>query len=153
MKTKHLLTMAALTVGFAACTQEEIIENVANNPLDRAALDMTIEAPGASADSRLVYDAGSFGGKWEAGDKFSAFMVDGTTQGTVENKLSTNYIYSQGEDGSYSTTSQMVEGEYWFFAPAKEDKLDRKLISFELSTNQPADYYMSEGSQVYFSPV
>ena len=153
MKTKHLLTMAALTLGFAACNQEELVENVAVNPLDRAALDMTVEFPGASVESRMVYDEASFGWKWEAGDKFSAFMVDGAEQWKVADNLATNYIYSQGEDGSYSTTSQMVEGQYWFFAPAKENKLDRKLISYELSTNQPADYYKSEASQVYFSPI
>ena len=153
MRTKHLLTMAAMTLGFAACTQEEIIDNVASNPMERPALDMTIEFPGASVDSRLVYDAAAFGWKWEAGDKFSAFMTDGATAWTVDDDLATNYIYSQGADGSYSTTSQMVEGMYWFFAPAKEEKLDRKLVSFNLSTNQTADYYKSEASQVYFSPV
>lgn len=154
MKTKHLLTMAAMTLGFAACTQEEIIENVASNPMDRATLEnLTIDFSDNSVDSRLVYDDASFGWKWEAGDKFSAFMTDGASQWIVANDLATNYIYSQGEDGSYSTTSQMVEGMYWFFAPAKENKLDRNLISYELSTNQPAGYYKTEASQVYFSSI
>lgn len=153
MKTKFLLAAIALPLAFTACTSEDVIEQAGGqtNIENRALLGDVTFVEGV--DSRLAYD-GEWA--WEDGDKFSAHLIDAATAWSASDVLATNYIYSK--DGEkYSTTSRMVEGLYWFYAPAKEDKLDRKMMSFELPIEQTMDVENPnatiEAQEVFFSPV
>lgn len=154
MKTKFLLAAIALPLAFTACTSEDVIEQVGGQTnIENRALLGDVTFVGEGVDSRLSYE-GAWA--WEDGDKFSAHMIDAAKQWTAGDDLATNYIYSK--DGEkYSTTSRMVEGLYWFYAPAKEDKVDRKLMSFELPIEQTMDVEDPEATieaqEVFFSPV
>lgn len=127
MRIKHILTAMVLPTLFAACTADEFTENGANvNLADRVTLNpITITVEGEGADTRFAWDEEAAGGignwTWENTDAFSAFLVnDGTGKPeswTPADYLLTNYIYTSQDGASYTTTSAMVEGLYWFYAP------------------------------------
>jgi len=159
MKTKFLLAAIALPLAFTACTDDVLVE-AGNGQLanieSRATLgDVTFVAGGV--DSRVTTD-GKGKWEWENTDKFSAHLIDAAkfTVAATDTALYTNYIYSKTAEG-YTTTSQMVEGMYWFYAPANEDKNDREMIKFALPAEQTMDVedpdaHIVENS-VFFSPV
>lgn len=155
MKTKHIFTAMLLPALFAACTADEFTENNSSmNVADRALLaPFTITVGQDDADTRFAWsDEGVGNWKWENGDAFSAFLVD--QNWTVSDNLYTNYIYKSNDGGAtYETTSQMVEGIYWFYAPAAEDKNTRDLIPFELATSQDEEYYKSDAGKAFFTAL
>lgn len=155
MKTKHIFTAMLLPALFAACTADEFTENNSSmNVADRALLaPFTITVGQDDADTRFAWsDEGVGNWKWENEDAFSAFLVD--YDGTPQDKLFTNYIYKSNDGGAtYETTSQMVEGIYWFYAPAAEDKNTRDLIPFELATSQDEEYYKSDAGKAFFTAL
>lgn len=151
MRTKQILTTMVLPALFAACTADDFVDNNNVNIEGRALLNPITFHVGAPVDTRFAWDETN-NGKWiyQNTDAFSAFLVDGTLN-TPEDNLLTNYIYKSKDGKGFTTTSQMVEGLYWFYAPAPEDKNTRDLISFKLQTAQDADYYKSEEAQVFFT--
>lgn len=155
MKTKHIFTAMLLPALFAACTADEFTENNSSmNVADRALLaPFTITVGQDDADTRFAWsDEGVGNWKWENEDAFSAFLVDQSW--TVSDNLYTNYIYKSNDGGAtYETTSQMVEGIYWFYAPAAEDKNTRDLIPFELATSQDEEYYKSDAGKAFFTAL
>ncbi len=162
MRTKHILTAMVLPALFAACTADEFTENGSNvNLADRSLLAPITFTVGNGADTRFAWDDEAAGGvgnwTWESTDAFSAFLVDngGSDPDAWEptNNLYTNYIYKSTDGSKYETTSQMVEGIYWFYAPAREgDNADsRALMSFALATSQDAEYYKSDAGKVFFT--
>lgn len=155
MKTKHIFTAMLLPALFAACTADEFTENNSSmNVADRALLaPFTITVGQDDADTRFAWsDEGVGNWKWENEDAFSAFLVD--QNWTVSDNLYTNYIYKSNDGGAtYETTSQMVEGIYWFYAPAAEDKNTRDLIPFELATSQDEEYYKSDAGKAFFTAL
>lgn len=151
MRTKQILTTMVLPALFAACTADDFVENNNVNIEGRALLNPITFNVGAPVDTRFTWNEAGFGNwTYENTDAFSAFLVDGTLD-TPANKLLTNYIYKSKDGKGFTTTSQMVEGIYWFYAPAPEDKNTRDLIPFKLKTAQDADYYKSEEAQVFFT--
>lgn len=153
MKTRHILTAMVLPAFLAACTADDLVENNSVNLGDRAELAPIAFTVGSDADTRFVFDETGYGNwKWEAAkDAFSAFLVE--SNGTPENKLYTNYIYKSTDGSKYETTSTMVEGIYWFYAPAAESKNTRDLLPFKLKTSQSADYYKSDDAKVFFTAL
>lgn len=155
MRTKHILTAMVLPALFAACTADEIDENSDFKLGNRALLSPVTFTVGQDAETRFAWNESGYGNwKWEATDAFSAFLVDGVTLGTVNDVLATNYIYKQNAATTgYETTSQMVEGTYWFYAPAPQDKNTRDLIPFKLDIAQDAEYYKSDAAKVFVTPL
>lgn len=153
MKTRHILTAMVLPAFLAACTADEFVENNNVNLSGRAELAPIEFTVNGEADTRFIFDeAGSGNWKWEsAKDAFSAFLVD--QNWAVTNKLYTNYIYKSEDGAGYRTTSTMVEGIYWFYAPAAESKNTRDLLPFKLATSQSKDYYKSDDAKVFFTAL
>lgn len=151
MKTRHILTAMVLPAFMAACTADDFVENNSINLGGRAELAPISFTVDGGADTRFIFDeAGNGNWKWEsAKDAFSAFLVE--SSGTPEDKLYTNYIYKSADGSKYETTSKMVEGIYWFYAPADENKNTRDLLPFKLQTSQDADYYKSDDAKVFFT--
>lgn len=153
MRTKQILTAMVLPALLAACTADDFVDNNSANIEGRALLNPITFHVGNAADTRFAWNEEGFGNwTYEDTDAFSAFLVDGT-KNSVSNNLLTNYIYKSKDGNAFTTTSQMVEGIYWFYAPAQEDKNTRDLISFKLKTAQDADYYKSEDAQVFFTAL
>lgn len=165
MRTKHILTAMVLPALFAACTADEFTENGVNvNLADRATLSpiaITVENEGV--DTRFAWNDEAAGGignwTWENTDAFSAFLVnDGAGEPETwspTNYLLTNYIYTSQDGANYTTTSAMVEGLYWFYAPARTSQGvgSNKLMSFELATSQNKDYWKSDAAKVFVTPL
>lgn len=168
MKTKHILTAMVLPAMLAACTADEIVEN--NNVANvqgRALLNPMAITVNGGADSRAIWSEEGYGKfVWDSEkDKFSAFLLDVDATDTDKDgvkeftgpvnsdQLMTNYIYSSEDGEKYTTTSQMVEGAYWFYAPGRE-KNTRDLIPFKMEVAQDYDYYtQSTDVQAFFTPI
>ena len=165
MRTKHILTAMVLPALFAACTADEFTENGVNvNLADRATLSpIAITVENGGVDTRFAWNDEAAGGignwTWENTDAFSAFLVnDGTGKPGAwvpTNYLLTNYIYTSQDGANYTTTSAMVEGLYWFYAPARTSQGvgSNKLMSFELATSQDKDYWKSDAAKVFVTPL
>ena len=160
MRTKHILTAMVLPALFAACTADEFTENGSNaNLADRALLAPITFTVENGADTRFAWnEEGNGNWTWENTDAFSAFLVDNGGSDPDEWKpkdyLRTNYVYESKDGGStYETTSNMVEGLYWFYAPARQGEgvESTQLMDFELATSQDAEYYKSDAAKVFFT--
>lgn len=168
MKTKHILTAMVLPAMLAACTADEIVEN--NNVANiqgRALLNPMAITVNGGVDSRADWSNEGYGKfVWNSEtDKFSAFLLDvdaadANNDGVKEftgsvntDQLLTNYIYSSEDGEKYTTTSQMVEGAYWFYAPGRE-KNTRDLIPFKMEVAQGLNYYKESADvQAFFTPI
>ena len=142
MKANKILLAMALPVAFAACTSEEIIENAGNDLQSRRALPQITVSVEGDVDSRFSWNEANFGwNAFTANDKFGAGLVDGTPW-TVSNNLYTNYIYSDAAgNGAFTTTSQMVEGVYFFYSyPGFESVAKRGTVAFDLTSQTSIDF-------------
>ena len=166
MRTKHILTAMVLPALFAACTADEFVENGSNVSLEGRELlkSFPISVEGAGVDTRFAWNEEAAGGignwAWENTDKFSAFLVNNNEGKKPEewqatDHLLTNYIYTSEDGASYTTTSAMVEGLYWFYAPARTSQGvgSSSLMSFDLATAQDADYWKSDAAKVFITPL
>lgn len=166
MRTKHILTAMVLPALFAACTADEFVENGSSVSLEGRELlkSFPISVEGAGVDTRFAWNEEAAGGignwAWENTDKFSAFLVNNNEGKKPEewqatDHLLTNYIYTSEDGASYTTTSAMVEGLYWFYAPARTSQGvgSSSLMSFDLATAQDADYWKSDAAKVFITPL
>ena len=166
MRTKHILTAMVLPALFAACTADEFVENGSNVSLEGRELlkSFPISVEGAGVDTRFAWNEEAAGGvgnwAWENTDKFSAFLVNNNGGAKPEtwtptDQLLTNYIYTSEDGASYTTTSAMVEGLYWFYAPARTSQGvgSSSLMSFDLATAQDKDYWKSDAAKVFITPL
>lgn len=137
MKAKILLTSMVLPALFAACTNDEIVENNGGNIGARKTFEPVGITLAEGADTRFSWNAE--GGEWNAftaEDKFSAGLVD-ATQWTVGNKVMTNFVYSSADGKNFTTPSKMMEGVYFFYSYPNFEKLSlRSEIPFDLSATQ-----------------
>lgn len=161
MKAKHLMTMVALPALFAACAQEELVESTAVGLEGRALLDpnFSINVVGEGVDSRFSWNEDNFGwNAFTANDKFSAGLVDNLIGG-VQNKVLTNYVFSSANGGSsYTTTSQMVEGAYFFYSyPGFETSEKAEAVAFDLTSQTKVDLNDAaatvNANQLFVSPI
>lgn len=152
MKTKHVLIAMALPALFAACSADEFVNNEQPELGNRAKLDNVSFVADQAASTRFTYLDENLRWDFEANDAFSGFMVDNNA-GTVTDDLRTNYLFKKDQaSGAFKTTSLLVEGKYWFYAPALDTKTDKKPVMFSLPTVQDAQAY-KEATKVFFSPV
>ena len=134
MKTKILLGALTLPMFFAACTNEELIENSVNaNLQNRIPLgDVTLDL--GNADSRLALEDGSYSDfEWSNGDDLGASLIDvvgavnpdpqsladiiGQYNLTTTPQTNYRYVYN---DGAWTSNAAMVEGNYVFYMPYVE---------------------------------
>lgn len=137
MKTKLLLTSMVLPALFAACTADEFANGSEAGVQGRALLgsNFTITVNGTNtADTRFSWNEDNY--EWNPftqEDKFSAGLVD-NVDGTIQDKVQTNYVFSSADGTSFTTTSQMVEGAYLFYSkPGFEESASRSEVTFDLS--------------------
>lgn len=152
MKTKHVLIAMALPALFAACSADEFVNNEQPELGNRAKLDNVSFVADQAASTRFTYLDENLRWDFEANDAFSGFMVDNNA-GAVTDDLRTNYLFKKDQaSGAFKTTSLLVEGKYWFYAPALDSKTDKEPVVFSLPTVQDAQAY-KEATKVFFSPV
>lgn len=162
MKSRILFTSTVLPMLFAACTAEDLVndQNVGTSLEGRALLaPITITVNGDTPDTRFSWNEA--GGAWNgftAEDKFSAGLVDGATLWTPTDKVLTNYVYSTENGTSYTTTSQMVEGTYFFYSyPGFENSAARGTINFDLTSQDKIDLNNAaatvEQNQLFIAPL
>lgn len=139
MKTKHLFYTVALASAFAACTNEEIINEApqlsveATRPIvSNVALDL------GTAESRMSYNDGKF--EWVNGDKIAVMLMDQNNTGVrygsstltdewealswleryhLVDYVHTNYPFTL-DNGVWKTDANMLEGNYFLVYPAAE---------------------------------
>ena len=134
----------ALMAMFAACTNDDFISNGQGVQNGEAALRPTVGVTlnvleGDGTDTRLGYENGY---KWKEGDKIGALLMD-EIRGYYENNkpvrpfddleewaekpwteryklvdyVSTDYPFERQDDGTWTTNSKMLEGNYFFTFP------------------------------------
>lgn len=156
MKTKHLLTAMVLPALFAACSADELLDNGQPELGNRAKLDnVSFVFDNSGASTRFAYQDEGLKWLFENGDGFSGFLVDDNAGKNVTNVLRTNYLFEKAKDAAvFTTTSQLVEGMYWFYAPAQTKKTDKKPVTFKLPAVQNTLTYKDKDvTQAFFSPV
>ena len=134
----------ALMAMFAACTNDDFISNGQGVQNGEAALRPTVGVTlnvleGDGTDTRLGYENGY---KWQEGDKIGALLMD-EIRGYYDNNqpvrpfddleewaekpwteryklvdyVSTDYPFERQDDGTWTTNSKMLEGNYFFTFP------------------------------------
>lgn len=129
---------------FAACTNDDFISNGQGVQNGEAALRPTVGVTlnvleGDGTDTRLGYENGY---KWQEGDKIGALLMD-EIRGYYDNNqpvrpfddleewaekpwteryklvdyVSTDYPFERQDDGTWTTNSKMLEGNYFFTFP------------------------------------
>ena len=142
MKTSKILLAMALPVAFAACSSEEIVENNNVSLQNRELLPAMAAVVESGVDSRFSWNEETFGwNKFTAEDNFAAGLTDATLW-DVQNLMMTNYIFNdEAGNGSYTTTSQMVEGTYFFYSyPGFENVAARQGVPFDLTSQKSVDF-------------
>ena len=129
---------------FAACTNDDFISNGQGVQDGEAALRPTVGVTlnvleGDGTDTRLGYENGY---KWQEGDKIGALLMDEIRGYYEDNKpvrpfddleewaekpwteryklvdyVSTDYPFERQDDGTWTTNSKMLEGNYFFTFP------------------------------------
>lgn len=150
MKTKQLLTAMALPLFFAACSQEEIVnENATNDLASRKVVgEVTINLDEESM-SRMAFVGGDTPYKWETGDQFGACLMDEATEKTPDynvgfwnrftlvDYIHTNYPFTRQKDGSWTSEAVMSEGNYFFYYPFNNNLGGRRsAIKLDIPTEQ-----------------
>lgn len=140
MRTKHFLTALCLPLAFAACTNDDFV-NESNTLEGREMIDVVLTAtkPSYGADTKMsIDDKNQF--VWEKDvDMIGAALVDGETAGSVGEKIYINYPFTADADGNVSTfsgKSAMTQGLYFFYYEY-QDVLNRK----GLPMGKPAQVY------------
>ena len=132
----------ALPVAFAACSSEEIVENASVNLQNREVLPQITAAIEGNVESRFSWNEETFGwNKFTAEDNFAAGLTDATLW-SEGNLMLTNYIFNDAKgNGAYTTTSQMVEGVYFFYSyPGFENVASRQAVPFDLTSQKSVDF-------------
>lgn len=140
MKTKVLLSTCALAAFFAACTNEELVEQTNGNaPVENSG---AVGADLASRGMNIILDDTNVGtratnGKWESGDKFGLawYKFEGSDitvpqtekkwkQGATTGKWSSDYevyanhLFTTSDNGAtFTTTTDVYQGAYYVYFP------------------------------------
>ena len=150
MNKKFYLAALGVTMAFAACTEEELV-NVPTATIsleDRGKVELAITADKSDfGATRMTAEAGTKPGEftfmWEKdADKLGAAMADGVEMGVVassSDKVFVTYPFaanSSGATASFSGKSSVAQGVYLFHYPY-HDHLGRT----PLSVSMPAQEY------------
>ena len=143
MNVKHLLMAMAVPTAFAACSQDEFVnENQkldANRPVV-GAISLNLED---AAQTRWTWGAGT-GFTFDNNDYIGACLMDqvadlGATDWadkyTIVNTISTNYKYGY-KDGWTNNDAIMSEGNYFFYLPYNNKLKSRAGLSYSIPTEQ-----------------
>ena len=155
MRTKHVLMTTALMALFAACTNDDFISNGQGVQNGEAALrpsvDVTLNVLGGkSADTRLGFD-GKY--QWGEGDEIGALLMDEIRGHWANNEpvrpfddleewaekpwteryklvdyASADYQFVRQADGTWKTTSKILEGNYFFTFPFADYQGNREAV-------------------------
>lgn len=153
MRTKHLLTALALPALFAACTNDDFVEQAVNN--GNASLDdrQMVDVPalnlnmGDDLDTRLgIGSNGKF--YFDNDDLLGACLMDEISESyTTSTKWSdrfmlvdyiqTNYKFAyNSQTGNFENNALMCEGNYFFYYPYNPEMNTREAFKKELNAEQ-----------------
>ena len=146
MKTKFLLGALGLTVAFAACTNEDVIEtNVNNSALEgRKVVDLELVT---GVESRLSLENGIVG--WDDKDKIGSILVDPTTQWTV---AGTAHIGNNRWDrvgNGFTTQGTTVEGAWMFYYPYSDEMSKNRGALKTYNKSLVNQKYDADGAKMY----
>lgn len=146
MKTKVLLTTAALSVAFAACTNEEIIEQSATVSTDRIEVGALEINPQINPESRLHLEGSGF--VFDKNDKLGACLMDEITESynviptpawrtrfNLVDYIQTNYKFVWN-GSKFQSDALLVEGNYFFYFPYDASMVKRNAFQKELASEQ-----------------
>lgn len=146
MKTKVLLTTAALSVAFAACTNEEIIEQSAVVSTDRIEVGALEINPQINPESRLHLEGSGF--VFDKNDKLGACLMDEITEYynniptpawnarfDLVDYIQTNYKFNWN-GSKFQSDALLVEGNYFFYFPYDASMVKRNAFQKELASEQ-----------------
>ncbi|MBQ3190396.1 MAG: hypothetical protein IJB61_04030 [Bacteroides sp] len=146
MKTKVLLTTAALSVAFAACTNEEIIEQSATVSTDRIEVGALEINPQINPESRLHLEGSGF--VFDKNDKLGACLMDEITESynviptpawrtrfDLVDYIQTNYKFVWN-GSKFQSDALLVEGNYFFYFPYDASMVKRNAFQKELASEQ-----------------
>lgn len=146
MKTKVLLTTAALSVAFAACTNEEIIEQSATVSTDRIEVGALEINPQVNPESRLHLEGSGF--VFDKNDKLGACLMDEITEFynviptpawrtrfDLVDYIQTNYKFVWN-GSKFQSDALLVEGNYFFYFPYDASMVKRNAFQKELASEQ-----------------
>ena len=141
MKSKILFSALGLSVAFAACTNEDIMEaNVSNTALEGRKI----------VDMELVTELGSRANAagWESTDKIGSVLVDPTTMWDVEPAAHHGNNRWDYNGSAFTTQGTTVEGAWMFYYPysAAMSKERGALKAYKSIVNQEYD---ATGDKMY----
>lgn len=144
MNVKHLLMALAVPMAFAACSQDEFV-NEAQKVNDGRPVVGAISLDLQSAP-QTRWGWGSTGFTFDGTDFIGASLMDEiadltkaewTEKYTIVNTISTNYKYGY-KDGWTNNDAVMSEGNYFFYMPYNADLKSRAGLSYSIPTDQTA---------------
>lgn len=159
MNTKHVLMAMSLPLFFAACTSDEFeSQNVNVNETKRPVVGDVRVVLGGDAMSRVADPAT---GKVAFTENMGAVLMDtpvanpGTNatfaqKYALSNTVATDYPFVL-ENDAWSTTGLLLEGNYFFYYPAKEEGMARQKFTYSIAEEQKA--FDAEGNYKRYQPV
>lgn len=145
MKTKHLLMAMTLPLAFAACTSEEF-ESVGNGN--------NLASRKMIGNVTIAFDGGAAQTRWsdamlpEINDRVGAVLIDQYNGGDNDdaiknytissNQIYTNYQYTFDGSSAWTTNANLVEGNYYFYAPYVASQ-GRGLMELNMPITQKLD--------------
>ena len=145
MKTKYILSALCLPALFAACTNDDFLNESANgSSSDASTVKLTVAATygtGDEANTKMVNKDGTFW--WENTDILGAVLLKGTGSSiddafSTQNKF-TNTLTEPSLEADFTTASTTVVGEYMFYYPYSE-KYTNDLTGAKYSLPEPQFY-------------
>lgn len=149
MRTKHYLAALCIPMAFAACSNEDFVNEVPSLEA-RGTIDviLNVKKPTVwTADTRLGINE-NYKFVWEKDvDMIGAAVADGTTLGTIntDHKVPSNYAFSaltSAETSSFNGKSPISQGHYLFYY-GYTDILDRGYLDLSV----PAQTYKVEDTK------
>lgn len=133
MRTKHYLAALCVPMAFAACSNEEFV-NETPALGSRGTVNVTLSAEKTSSwgvDTRMTIDENNRF-VWEKDvDNIGAAMADGATFGTIQNEVLVNYPFTANNTGNasdFNAKSAIAQGNYLFYY-GYTDVLDRGMLN------------------------
>lgn len=133
MRTKHYLAALCVPMAFAACSNEEFV-NETPALGSRGTVNVTLSAEKTSSwgvDTRMTIDENNRF-VWEKDvDNIGAAMADGAAFGTIQNDVLVNYPFTANNTGNasdFNAKSAIAQGNYLFYY-GYTDVLDRGMLN------------------------
>ena len=146
MKTKYILSALCLPALFAACTNDDFLNESANgSSSDASTVKLTVAATygtGDEANTKMVNKDGTFW--WENTDILGATLLGGTGNGIDDdvssNNKFTNTLTEPSLSADFTTASTTVVGEYLFYYPYNTEITTNVKAGVKYSLPEPQEY-------------